>query len=127
MTDRPDNSTPNGIFTVLAVDDDALVRFGMVAMLEELGHIVHEASSGSEAITCLTDNPAIQIVVTDQAMPGMNGLELIDEMRRRFPSVRPVLATGYGESAADGSPLPDIPRLNKPYTQDDIAAIFAEL
>ncbi|QCK85075.1 response regulator [Phreatobacter aquaticus] len=127
MTDGPDNSNSSGVFTVLAVDDDALVRFGMVAMLEELGHVVHEASSGSEAITCLAENPAIQIVVTDQAMPGMSGLELIDEMRRRFPSVRPVLATGYGASGADGKPLPNVPRLNKPYTQDDIVAIFAEL
>ena len=127
MNDRPHNSRTDGIYTVLAVDDDALVRFGMVAMLEELGHVVHEAGSGMEALACLTHNPSIEIVVTDQAMPGMNGVELIDEMRRRFPAVLPVLATGYGETGGDGKALPNIPRLNKPYTQDDIAAIFATL
>ncbi|HSP25019.1 MAG TPA: PAS domain S-box protein, partial [Saliniramus sp.] len=62
--------------TVLLVDDDALVAFGTASMLEDLGHVVIEANSGAKALGLLEAHPAIDLLITDFAMPGMNGREL---------------------------------------------------
>ena len=55
--------------TILAVDDDDLVLMNTSAMLEDLGHAVLEAHSGVEALQILKREPAIDLLVTDQAMP----------------------------------------------------------
>ena len=62
---------------VLAVDDDVLVRMGTAAMLEDLGHTVREANSGEEALKILAQGTKIDLVVTDQAMPRMTGVNLL--------------------------------------------------
>ncbi|MGO6904637.1 ATP-binding protein, partial [Rhizobium ruizarguesonis] len=61
---------------ILVVDDDALVRTGTVAMLEDLGHLPQEASSASQALEFFADGQGCDLVITDHAMPGMTGAEL---------------------------------------------------
>jgi CheY-like chemotaxis protein len=109
-------------FSVLVVDDDALVRMGTVDMLEDLGHAVMEAGSAAEALTILQAGARVDIVITDQAMPGMRGTELAIQLREKYPALPIILATGYAE-------LPNgegfgLPRLSKPFRQEDIAAIL---
>jgi PAS domain S-box-containing protein len=105
--------------TVLAVDDDFLVLMNTVAMLEDLGHTVHEASSGKEALEILRREDSIDLVVTDQAMPKMTGTELAKAIRSEWPDIPVLLASGY----ADLDQRDDIglPRLAKPYLQRDLA------
>jgi PAS domain S-box-containing protein len=110
--------------TVLAVDDDALVLFNTVAMLEELGHRVLEAMSGEAALELLQGN-TVDLVITDQAMPQMTGAQLIDAIRERWPALPIVLATGYAElpaGVAQGTP-----KLAKPFTEADLAKILADV
>jgi CheY-like chemotaxis protein len=60
---------------ILLVDDDVLVRMGTLDMLEDLGHVVTEAGSAAEALTILQGgNTKVDVVITDQAMPGMRAL-----------------------------------------------------
>ncbi|MBN8939514.1 MAG: response regulator [Rhizobiales bacterium] len=113
--------------TILVVDDDGLVRMGTVAMLEDLGHTVLEASSGAEALEILQVNTAIEVVVTDHAMPGMSGVQLIDKLQRTKPGVKTILATGYADIANAGDILTNIPRLSKPFTQDSLIEALAAL
>jgi signal transduction histidine kinase len=105
--------------TVLAVDDDGLVLTGTVAMLEDLGHTVIAASSGDEALDLVRNNDAIDIVVTDHAMPGLTGVQFAAELRTFRPNVPVILATGYAQ-LTEGAPA-DLPRLIKPFTQDQLA------
>lgn len=110
--------------TVLAVDDDALVLMNTTVMLEELGHKVVEASSGQRALDILKRENSIDLVVSDQAMPGMTGAQLIDLARADRPGLPVVLATGYSE-------LPpgigeNIPRLSKPFGERDLADAIAK-
>lgn len=105
---------------VLVVDDDPLVRESAVAMLEDLGHDAVAAASGAEALGVLRVTPAIEVVVTDHAMPGMTGLELIRGIAEVRPGLPVVLATGYAE-LADGVE-PGIVQLRKPFGQADLAA-----
>jgi PAS domain S-box-containing protein len=100
---------------ILAVDDDALILVNTAAMLEDLGHVVTTAYSGREALAALARLERVDLVVTDQAMPGMTGTELAAAIRRERPGLPVLLATGYAELADGG--MSDLPRLNKPFLQ----------
>ena len=109
---------------VLAVDDDVLVRMGTAAMLEDLGHTVREANSGEEALKILAQGTKIDLVVTDQAMPRMTGVQLAEAILAGRPDLPIILATGYAELPAGlGMTLP---RLSKPFTQQQLANALKE-
>lgn len=117
----PDVSHPVGQkeLVVLAVDDDVLVRMGTVAMLEDLGHTVIEANSGPEALKILAQGTKIDLIVTDQAMPRMTGVQLAEEILANKPGMPIILATGYAELPAGvGAKLP---RLSKPFSQTQLS------
>jgi PAS domain S-box-containing protein len=104
--------------SVVVVDDDALVLTNMAIMLEDLGHKVFEANSAREAICILRRETAIDLVITDQAMPRMTGLQLIDEIKSSWPDLPVILATGFAELPPEIDPL--LPRLAKPFLQYDL-------
>jgi PAS domain S-box-containing protein len=112
---------------VLVVDDDAIVRMGTVAMLEDLGHTVIEAASGAEALRILREDSSVSIVLTDHAMPGMTGLQLIGEVQKLRPQLKTILATGYADISAEGVGAGDVPRLSKPFTQQSLSTALATL
>lgn len=83
----------------LLVDDDAVVRQALADGLSDHGWIVESAGSGAEALKVLEHTEAIDLLVTDLAMPGMNGLTLIREARERRPLLPALLLTGYAGTA----------------------------
>lgn len=103
--------------TVLAVDDDALVLMNTVAMLEDSGHTVHEAYSAQDALTILKRESRIDVVVTDQAMPQMTGLQLAEAIGAQWPDMPVVIATGYAELPPHAR---QFPRIGKPFTQREL-------
>jgi PAS domain S-box-containing protein len=108
--------------TVLAVDDDSLVLLNTCAMLEDMGHRVLQAMSGLEALEIIERGDPIDLLVSDQAMPGMTGLQLLNAARALRPGLPVILATGYAElpPGADAS----LHRLAKPFRQADLAAMI---
>jgi signal transduction histidine kinase len=106
---------------VLAVDDDSLVLMNTAAMLEDLGHTVLAAPSALDALDLLGKN-AVDVVVTDHAMPQMTGLQLAREIRALQPDLPILLATGYAELPSE--PGVDVPRLAKPYSQAELARLL---
>jgi PAS domain S-box-containing protein len=114
----PSRAAPS---TILLVDDDTLVRNGTIAMLEDLGHLVVEADSADEALRRLEDHGgAIDLMITDHAMPGMKGLDLIRQLRTSHPSLPVILASGYAEIAEDEGES-GVLRLSKPFRQSELA------
>jgi signal transduction histidine kinase/CheY-like chemotaxis protein len=112
-------------YTILLVDDDGLVCSTTSNTLADLGHRVFEAPSGKRALEILRSGTAVDLVLTDQAMPGMTGLQLAAEIRASWPDLPIMLTTGYAD-------LPDrgglnLPRLVKPYGQEEMAAAIAAL
>jgi PAS domain S-box-containing protein len=105
--------------TILAVDDDDLVLMNTSAMLEDLGHVVLEAHSGAQALQLLKRESAIDLVVTDQAMPNMTGLQLAEIAHGLRPELAVILATGYAELPPGADP--SLGRLAKPFTQAELA------
>jgi CheY-like chemotaxis protein len=121
ITVAPEPASPKAFrsLTILAVDDDALVLMNTVAMLEDLGHTVFEAHSGKEAIEILQREDAIDLVVTDQAMPRMTGTELAKTIKTEWPDIPVLLATGYTDRLGDEDI--GLPKLAKPYFQRDLS------
>jgi two-component system, NtrC family, response regulator AtoC len=81
--------------SILVVDDDVAVARVMGALLEQAGHRVEVASSGERALEILAERP-FDVVVTDQTMPGMDGLELLARVRDRWPEIPVVMVTAHG-------------------------------
>jgi len=116
---------PNGKGRVLVVDDVDLLRDFAQGFLEMSGLSVQVAASGAQAIQILAEpNAAIDLIFTDYNMPGMNGVELIEQAAKRWPKIKFVLASGY---------LDDVTRarletyhasvLSKPYDMHDASEL----
>jgi PAS domain S-box-containing protein len=104
---------------VLVVDDDALVLLNTATMTEDLGHQVVEATSGKEALAKLRDNP-FDLVITDYAMPQMNGGQLASAITAEWPNVKVIVATGYSEMPEELRGK--FERLGKPFWSHDLKA-----
>ena len=119
---RPALRTAN----ILLVDDEDLVRMGAADMLTDLGYNVVEARSGEEALELLRGREAdFDLLITDYLMPDMTGSDLAEAVRREQPKLPMLLITGY-TNLAEGVAA-DLPRLAKPFRQDDLAAQVAAL
>lgn len=110
-------------YYVLVVDDDPLVAEATAGIVEDLGYPVLTALSGAQALDRLREESNISLVISDYAMPGMNGADLAKEIRRIRPEITTVLVTGYAEPPGDG--FPTTVRLTKPYRQQELARVLA--
>jgi PAS domain S-box-containing protein len=111
-------SAPARPLRILAVDDDELVLLNTVAMLEDFGHSVIQASSADEALKALADAGAIDLLITDHAMPKMTGVQLAQRIAADQPLLPVILATGYAE--APSSAGKGLVRLDKPFAQKQL-------
>jgi DNA-binding NtrC family response regulator len=68
---------------------------------------------------------AVDLVITDQAMPGMSGVQLAAALRAEWPGTPVLVATGYAELPSSAGA--DLPRLNKPFLQDALARAITEV
>jgi CheY-like chemotaxis protein len=114
---------PAAPMVILVVDDDRLVLLNTSAMLEELGHRPIEATSAAQALQILRGGTPVDLLITDQIMPGMKGIELVAAVREEWPELRTILATGYAELPAEAQL--DVPRLSKPFQQAELARVIA--
>jgi CheY-like chemotaxis protein len=109
--------------TILLVDDEDLVRSALVGMMEDMGHRVIAMPSATAALRQLGVEPEIDLLITDQIMPTMNGLELIREARRLRPGLRALVITGYaGTDPLSGD---EVPKIGKPLREKELATAIA--
>lgn len=104
--------------SILLVDDDPLVLAGTADLLRDLGHSVTEAPSGRDGLAVL-ESGSVDLLITDFAMPGMTGLDMIRKIRLQDPTLAVILATGFAETP-DLTDL-NVIRLAKPFTQNALA------
>ncbi|CAI8763622.1 two-component system, cell cycle sensor histidine kinase and response regulator CckA [Pseudomonas sp. IT-P253] len=116
-------ATPVSGLCVLIVDDDSLVLTSTGLLLEDLGHRVISAASGAQALALFEARQDIDLVITDMAMPKMNGAQLAQTIRFMKPSLPIILATGYAERLEGFAA--DLPRLSKPFTQLNLVEVIA--
>lgn len=85
---------------LILIDDDPEIRRVYGIVLERAGHEVREAEDGKQAISLHQQAPA-DVLVTDILMPEMDGIEMINELRRRFTRVKIVAMSGGDRISAD--------------------------
>ena len=107
---------------VLLVDDNSLVSMNTANMLIDLGHTAQEALSAAQALKLLECGEKFDVVLTDYAMPDMNGLDLAKQIRQIMPALPVVLATGYADLPLHYAP--GFLRLAKPYAEDELADVL---
>jgi len=100
---------------ILVVEDETLIRLNAADMIRDMGFEVVEAADADQAISLLESMPEITVVFTDIQMPGsMDGLRLVEMVRKRWPPVALLVTSGRFRPRADE--LPDNTHfLPKPY------------
>jgi CheY-like chemotaxis protein len=89
---------PMGHESILLIDDEEDVLEMMHAMIEKLGYQVISRNNSIEALDTFRDHPQkFDLVITDQTMPEMTGLELVEQLIRIRPDIPVILCTGYTE------------------------------
>ena len=116
---------PTGV--VLVVDDEPGVRAALTQVLQRLGYMVVTAESGEEALQRLQENP-VEVIISDQHMPGLSGIDLLKLVRVRHPRVVRIMLT------ADKDPDVPIRSINegevyrfvrKPWNNNDLRTVLS--
>jgi CheY-like chemotaxis protein len=101
--------------TILVVEDDEAIADLAQLSLSEHGYQTEVAHNAPDALRLLSAGLAVDLVFSDVVMPGgMNGLELVRELRKRRPDLPVLLTTGYAAVASKAGTV-DVPILAKPY------------
>lgn len=112
---------------VLFVDDEERV-VKLLRMMFRSEYEVYTATSGQEALEIMAKT-SVDVIVSDQRMPGMLGTELLAQVCKLSPATMRILLTGYSDLAAIVGSVNDgevFRFINKPWNQDEIKAIVAE-
>ena len=112
--------------TILVVDDDEMVRVTLKVLVSSLGYKVLVASDGPEALQILETSP-VDLVISDVVMPEMDGLELLEHVKRDHPGVDVIIATGFSNRAsyADVIKAGAMDFIKKPIDQAELEAKLA--
>ncbi|MEO0575485.1 MAG: HD domain-containing phosphohydrolase [Pseudomonadota bacterium] len=114
---------------ILFVDDERPILNALKRLLRPTGHRVHVASSGEDGLAILNEN-AIDVVVSDMRMPGMDGAEFLAKVAQQKPDTTRILLTGYAEltSAIDAINNGAILRyLTKPWQDEDLVMCLQQV
>jgi DNA-binding NtrC family response regulator len=100
---------------ILLVDDEEKFLEMLSLRLKESGEAVLTASSGSRCLEML-EQEEVDVVILDVKMPGMDGIETLQEVKRRYPLVEVIMLTGHGtiDTAVEGMKLGAFDFLLKP-------------
>ena len=109
---------------VLVVDDEELYRQALERILARAGHQVHTARNASEALAVVSDQN-VDLVLCDVKMPGINGLELVRQLRELEPDLPCIVITGYGsaENSVEALRAGAFWYLEKPFEQAHLDVI----
>ena len=112
---------------VLIVDDEDGMRQLVRRCLEDC-HIV-EAASGAQALALVTDGSSIDVLVTDEMMPEMEGHELARRFRKQNPDLKVLYLTGFADRLFDAKDQmwESEAYLDKPFTRDGLRQALAQL
>ena len=116
----PQSSSPAHI---LLVEDEKDVREALSAQLQDEGHQVVEAESGTEALSLLQQSP-YDILLTDVMIPGISGIELVEQIADLQQQPVTIVMTGYGsvEMAVKAIKAGAFDFLQKPFSVDVLSA-----
>jgi len=107
---------------ILLVDDEVPFVETMTKRLSKRGFDILSAHTGPDALDQLSKHRGIEVVILDVKMPGMDGVQTLEEIKRRFPITEVIMLTGHAtvESAIEGMKLGAFDFLMKPCDMDQL-------
>jgi len=124
-------SLPRGTETILVVEDEPPLRSLATTVLREQGYTVMAASNGIEALSLLSERPALKphMILTDVVMPQMGGRDLVAKLRQATPALKVLYTSGYTRDVLiqEGVEEENTAFLQKPYTPTTLARRIREL
>ena len=122
--------TPEDELKVLLVDDEVNITKALRRLLMEVEQYdIHIANSGQEALEILADEPDIGVIISDQRMPEMTGVEFLQKARDLVPDAVPILLTGYADIEATIAAINEgavFRYLTKPWEDEPLLQSIAE-
>ena len=121
MAAENDEIKPSGA-TVLVVDDEPNLRRVLSAVLARDGHEVLVADGGRDAIRKAKAQHKLDLLITDYLMPDMNGLEVLESVRKHHPGLRALIISGHGtvRSAVEAMRLGAFDFITKPFDVEQV-------
>jgi CheY-like chemotaxis protein len=112
---------------VIVIDDQEAIRRIVRRVLERAGHEVLDAADGERGLELLERHPA-DVVLSDIFMPGMDGIQMLRQIRKQFPAVKVIVMSGGDSSGMldlrrDAELLGAVKSLSKPFTTHEIVAV----
>lgn len=107
---------------ILVIDDESNIRLMLKLALVHVGHTVETAADGYEGLELFQEGASWDLVLLDQRMPGLEGLEVLREIRGRVPAARIIMITAFGtiDLATEAMALGATNFLRKPFTVDTL-------
>ena len=114
--------------SIMIVDDEMIVRESFLHWFERVGHRVEVAASGFEALEKLESFP-FDVLFVDIKMPGMNGIELLEKVKGKYPDTIVVIITAYGsiESAVTAMKMGASDYLLKPFKPEQLSLVMEKI
>jgi CheY-like chemotaxis protein len=125
-TEEPATGDLSGEATILLVEDDDAVREYTASVLRDYGYRVIEAPNGQQAMGESENySGAIDLLLTDLVMPGLNGRDLVALIRRGRPRIKVLFMSGYTENTVihDGALEQGLHFLAKPFLPEELGGI----
>jgi len=106
---------------ILLVDDEANVRTVFSDILKKESYLVKEVKNGPEAIKAI-DEETFDLALVDLRMPNMDGIEVLENIKKRKPEIPVIVYTGYGSitSAVEAMRKGAFDYLNKPFSPQQL-------
>ena len=114
---------------ILLVDDEESVTDMLESMLERMGYNVTSISDSSQALQIFRKEPqAFDVVISDQTMPGMSGVQLTKELRNISPGIPIIICTGYSDTINREKTIKMGINgfIEKPFLQNDISIVIKQ-
>jgi CheY-like chemotaxis protein len=112
---------------VLVVEDESLLRWHAVDVVEGAGFVALEAADADEALRILAEHPDIKILFTDINMPGsLDGLKLAQLVHERYPQIKLIVTSGKIAPSSEELPEDGV-FIAKPYSADSVACHLVSL
>lgn len=116
-------------YRVLIVDDSPVLRIMLQEMLESLGHaIVGEAENGASALALYKEKKP-DLVTLDVSLPDINGIEVLEKLRKSDPRANVLMVTGNDQKAIEAKALAlrALGVLRKPFDESELKAVLEKI